>query len=508
MGEKIVFTAFTCSIFTGVIICLVLSAGCTSTSTPENLTAAQVAEKFVHQQDTIRDLEATIEIPTEFSQHKDLFLMQKKNPYSYRIEYLLSGSEVNGTLVMTNGNVIWWYSPLTKSVHTTTHFDPNETYLSQRDYQKIIQGLFENYPHAYHLDRFDGVNNSYVIVFSALPGEPFRDLPYEYQNARVWIDAGSWIAQRIEFYNADWPSPMTVEYRDVRINSGIPDTMFVFDSQNVPHPPPDESWHFPSGDMYFSLEEAYREEGSDLVVVTSVPAGYSYDSGASSWDGKTVLTMGNGTQWIKFIHSPVVGEPIYDSLEGEYVEVAINGTTGTFRQGPEKNQLQWNEGRDSYWIIGKMDQREMITMATSLAPMNDQLLAILPWNKPKTAQPLTVAELTSIIMPESWILSHNTSTTPGIIDIRMTAREFHEMFVPSLKYPAFLVYINTSPHERVALYQLPTTMFAANNPDPSEVRLNHPESMFRYYPDLDAVWADRCNYGQMPCADGGVTPVE
>lgn len=126
----------------------------------------------------------------------------------------------------------------------------------------------------------------------------------------------------------------------------------------------------------------------------------------------------------------------------------------------------------------------------------------LPWNEPKMAEPLTIAELTSIILPESWIRSHNNSTTPGILDIRLPASEFNETFVPDTRYPDFLVYRNISANERVALYQIPKTMFERDNPVPEQVILNHPESMFRYYPDLKAVFLDRCKYDQIPCPSG------
>ena len=109
MRKEIIFTDFICSILAGLIVYLMLSAGCTSTSIPENLTAAQVAEKFVQHQDTLQDLSATVEITTEYTPPKDRFLMQKKDLYNYRIEFLISGSEATGTLVMTNGTVIWWY---------------------------------------------------------------------------------------------------------------------------------------------------------------------------------------------------------------------------------------------------------------------------------------------------------------------------------------------------------------------------------------------------------------
>ncbi|MGD0079076.1 MAG: hypothetical protein ABSB80_00330 [Methanoregula sp.] len=168
-----------------------------------------------------------------------------------------------------------------------------------------------------------------------------------------------------------------------------------------------------------------------------------------------------------------------------------------------KNQLQWIEGGHAYAITGMLDEAEMVRMATSLAHMDYRLMATIPVNQPKTAQPLTISELTSIIMPESWVRSHNNSTTPGIIDIRLPAREFDETFSRSTQYPDFLVYHNISPDQQVVLYQIPKTMFAADNPDPAQVVMNLPESMFRYYPDLNAVFLDRCRYDRIPCPPGG-----
>lgn len=492
--------------FFWLIVCLALCAGClstpASTAIPANLTASQVAEKFIHEQDTLQDLSATIEITSEYTPNNDRFHMQKKDPDSYRIEYMVSGSEATGTLIQTNGSIIWWYSPLTKNVHITTHFDPNETYFTRRDFQKIVRVLFEQHPLTFNLTGIDRGNNSYVVVFSARPGDPFTTLPNNYQNARVGIDADTWIATRIELYNATWPSPVTVEYQDVRVNNGIPDSRFVFDPGNVPNPPEEFRHHDP---VIFlsSLEDAYHILGPELVLPGHVPEGYSYAGGYQMGDGTLELSLVNGKQWISYIDSPVIGKSYTEPFAGETVEVAINGTVGLFTKGTDKNQLEWIRDGHAYSLTGMAEGDEMIRMAKSLVHVDDQLMKILPRNGIQAAEPLGVSELTSLIMPESWIRSRNNSTTPGIIDIRLSAREFSEMFVPSREYPAFLVYRNTSSHERVALYQVPKTMFASNNPDPNEVRLNHPESMFRYFPDMDAVWADRCKYEQVPCADTG-----
>jgi len=500
MRRHSIFTVFTGSIVAGLIVCFLLGAGCTSV--PANVTAPDIAGKFVHLQDTLQDFSATVDIAMESYPNKDSFLFQKKNPYSYRLEYLQSGSEPRGTLIITDGSVIWWYSPLTKNVHRTTHFDPSETYFTQRDYQKVVRDLFEQHPNAFNLSGIDSGNNSYVAEFSAQPGDPFTNLPGNYQNARVWIDMDTGIAKKIEFSANSGPAHFTVKYRDIRINSGIADSQFILDPRNVPNPPVEFHHHDPVI-FLFELKDAYHVQGSALVVPGYVPEGYAYGGGSQTWDGTIHLSLVNGKQSISYLDSPVIGKPYTEQLAVRSIEVALNRSIGIFRNGTDTNQLEWIRDGHDYSLTGMVDKDKMIRMANSLVHVDDQLMKTLPQKEKQIAKPLGVSELTSLIMPESWIRSQNNSTTPGIIDIRMTASVFNETFIPSREYPAFLVHRNTSAHERVALYQIPKTMFALNNPDPNEVRLNHPESMFRYFPDLEAVWADRCKYEQIPCVDRG-----
>jgi len=500
MKKKTIFSASMCSIVAGLIVCMMAGAGCVSG--PANLTAAEVAGNYVHHQETIRDLSETVVIGRENYTDTDQFRFQKKFPYQYSMEYLNSGSEPNGTLIQTNGSVIWWYNPLSKTVRTTTHFDPNTTCLTDHDFQADITGLFVNYPGSYNLSGIDRVSNSYLVVFSAQPGESFAGLPDNYESVRVWIDAGSWTVKKIVFSDIEWPSSMTVNYGDIQINSGIPDSAFVFDPLNVPNPPPEFRHHDPVV-FLMSFDDAYRVAGSGLVVPGWVPEGYAYSGGYQMGDGTISLSLVNGKNEIRYIDSPVVGRPYSEPVEGETIVVAINRTAGVFVKGHDKNQLVMIRDGHVYSLTGMADESEMVRMAKSLVHVDDRLIQTLPQKEPGVAKPLEVSELTSIIMPETWIRSHNNSTTTGVINIRITAREFNETFGNSKEYPDFLVYRNTSFHERVALYQLPKTMFALNNRDPDLVVLNHPESRFRFFPDLNAVFADRCNYDKIPCPAGG-----
>jgi|GEM_PF-2672977 len=495
---------------TGIVAVVVLAgfilwAGCTSAPPVDNLTAPEIAGQYVKAQENIQDFSATVEVAGATGQVVDRVQIQKKAPHDSRIEFLAPGSEANGTLVITNGTVIWWYSPLSKTVRITRHFDPNQTYFTGWDYPKMIAVLFVTYPNAYTLNGTDLRNNSYVVDFSALPGEPFTGLPDNYQNARVWIDAGSWMPTRIVLYNETWPSPETMEYRDIRINSGIPDSVFVFDPDNVPNPPQEIRHHDPVL-FLLSLEDAYHVLGSDLVIPGYFPTGYAYGDGALMGDGTLQISLVNGNnEWIGYIDSPVIGRPHGESVDGPVTEIAVNRTIGEFRQGEDQNQLQWIRDGHAYTLTGKQDRKELAKMAESLVRVDDRLMKTLPWNEPKMAEPLGITELTSIVMPEPWVQSHNTSMTPGIIEIRLPAQEFSREFGNVTAYPDYFIYRSIAADERVMLYQVPNDMFRQENPDPAYVHINQPESVFRTYPNLTAVFQDQCKYYKIPCPTGSVT---
>ncbi|MEN6443886.1 MAG: hypothetical protein ABFC71_09040 [Methanoregula sp.] len=86
-----------------VLACLVLGTGCASAPSMENLTAPEIAKRYVQAQESVQDLSATVVITTDYYPGTDLYSIREKVPHNFRIEYLAPGSEANGTLVLSNG---------------------------------------------------------------------------------------------------------------------------------------------------------------------------------------------------------------------------------------------------------------------------------------------------------------------------------------------------------------------------------------------------------------------
>ncbi|MFA5332243.1 MAG: DUF4367 domain-containing protein [Methanoregula sp.] len=482
---------------------LIFIAGCTSTSSV-GLTAQEIAGHYLKAQETMQDFSAIVEVTDSGGRLVDRVKIQTKKPHDSRIEFLIPGSEANGTLVLTNGTVIWWYSPLTKFVRTTRHFDPDETCFTRWDYPGMIGELFTHYPGSYTLNSTDRRNNTSIVDFSATTDNPFTVLPRNYQNVRVWIDTGTWMPVRIFLYNETGPSPVTIDYRDIRVNSSIHESTFVFDPENVPRPPQELRHHDPVI-FLFSLDAAYNVMGNDLVIPGYIPEGFAYAGGYQMGDGTLQLSLVKNKESISYIDSPVVGRPHGEVIDGTVTEIPVNGTTGEFRQGKDRNQLEWIRAGHAYSLTGKQDREELVRMAESLVRVDDSLMKTLPWNPPKIAEPLGITEMTSIIMPESWVKNHNTSATPGVMDIRVSADEFSREFTNSTAYPDYRVYHNIAADDRVVLYQVPASMFERDNPDPAYVHINKPDSVFRSYPDLTAVFLAQCTVYRIPCPTGSVS---
>jgi hypothetical protein len=82
--------------------------------------------------------------------------------------------------------------------------------------------------------------------------------------------------------------------------------------------------------------------------------------------------------FLGFYQTPEKGAPPPALLNGTPVIVIINGTNGEWIEGDGRNQLHWQDDNSSFWLIGTPDKEEMITIARSLTPLTDELIARIP----------------------------------------------------------------------------------------------------------------------------------
>lgn len=129
-------------------------------------------------------------------------------------------------------------------------------------------------------------------------------------------------------------------------------------------------------------------------------------------------------------------------------------------------------------------------MAASLGPLTKETLEKVPWKDLEPATPLPQSEVLNLVFSRDWLDTHDTNPDPQIFEITMTVEDYNASFVPDLNDPDLLRHAAVRDEKPVALLNMPKDMFERFNDDPSLVKIHFPDSFFRFYDSMDALYED------------------
>ncbi len=197
------------------VILVSLFSGCTEMS------ADQIVNKMKENQDTIKDFSATMVMSSSFMGN-NLEMKAKilnKMPGKSRIE-LIEPAEMAGQVTVSDGNTIWSYDPRTNVV--TNMALPERDNSFQMDY-RFIKELFNKTDISYQTtEKFEG-RNVYVIKGSPKNAETMIGGRYT-----MFVDSETWMPLKIDMFDKDDKLIISIEYREIKFNTGIPDSEFEF----------------------------------------------------------------------------------------------------------------------------------------------------------------------------------------------------------------------------------------------------------------------------------------
>ena len=182
----------------------VLVLGCTQMS------AEEIAKKVEEKYNAIKDMKGTVIITTNFKGKKKIevikFAMKKPDKY-------WSDSE-NYTMV-SNGKTMWIYD---KSRNEVIKINlPKEK--PKFDYGELIKDLMKK--NEVKLLGSEKISGRDCYVIEVIP----KNKTF-YVEQKLWIDKEYWHPLKIEINYGEFNS--TIEYKDVKFNTGIPDSLFEF----------------------------------------------------------------------------------------------------------------------------------------------------------------------------------------------------------------------------------------------------------------------------------------
>lgn len=237
----------------------------------------------------------------------------------------------------------------------------------------------------------------------------------------------------------------------------------------------------------FSLEDAIDIASEPLFIPLSLPPGYSFRGGSLNAEGAVSLWISNETNSIRYIQASL-SSPVSGVLEGSSTQ--IGEFQGRCTEMGGQRQLSWSDAAHDYYLIGNLPCEEYLPIAQSLGRLTSHALDLVPWERPVPATPLPPSEIMNLVFSLDWLNAHDTDPDPRIFNVTMTQEEFESSFSPDRGNPLLSRHHAVEDDQSVALLNIPAAMFARFNPDPDEVTIYFPDSFFRFYDSMDALYED------------------
>lgn len=194
---------------------MLLLSGCAGT---EDISVSDIEKNIIESQNNIQDISATIIYNMSFAGQSMNYrsAVLYKYPNMSRTE-IIEPKELAGTLTVTDGKTTWAYDSILNQVTMMNISAENPPI----DNTRAIRELFNRSDKSYAgTDKIDG-RSMYVLKLTPKETAPITTM-------KMWVDRENYFIVRMYWYNQyDEPFYM-IEYRDIKLNSGIPDSAFEF----------------------------------------------------------------------------------------------------------------------------------------------------------------------------------------------------------------------------------------------------------------------------------------
>ncbi|MCZ7384990.1 MAG: DUF4367 domain-containing protein [Candidatus Methanoperedens sp.] len=339
------------------VIIIALISGCTA-----NMSAEQIAKQMKEKQDSIKDYSATMVITSPLGGKNEMTKAKiiNKMPGKSRFEYL-EPAEMAGLVMVNDGKTIWSYDPKKNEVTKMDMPEINNTNPSEQDYIQSIRELLNQTDISYQgTDKFEGRS---VYLIKAAPKKEGMLMGMRFS---MWVDSENWMPLKMETFDKNDTLLSSIEYRDIKFNTGIPDSEFEFE---IPEGAKVSTREMPALPKKITLEEAKKEVNFSVISPSYLPEGYVFESATVfKYDKMEIvsLTYQKGSQMLQ------LSETLKDDTNkapdfGDVEKVSINGAEGKIMSGfGESKMLTWNIGNIELMLSGPLGKEEMIKVAGSI----------------------------------------------------------------------------------------------------------------------------------------------
>ena len=355
-----------------ILLILLVPALFVSGCTEEELSAEEIAAQMQEKEASIQDSSYTMHMTSHFGeqiQESETWVLQKKPNKTKAIA--IKPEEEAGTIVVSDGEVMWTYDPKTNTAMKMEM--PDTPVLGEIDYTGIIaEFLNETDVSLLGMEEIDG-RSTYLL--EANPKEEGEGIQLV-DGVKIWVDKETWMPLKYEMYDSSGDLMIEIEILDLEVNAGIPDSEFVFE---VPEGATVTTLNLDSFELpeEMTLEEARESAGFEILVPEYLPEGYAFSHSTVS-NNSWIAPEGQSFETVSLTYENEEEDAIYLSetvYEAEAPEapiintaedVSINDVEGKYLAQGDMKILKWKIGDVDLSLTCNLGKEEMLKIAESI----------------------------------------------------------------------------------------------------------------------------------------------
>ena len=390
----------------------------------EKLSAEEIVDKMQEKESSLEDYSGTIHTTVYLNGKKDLeeeVQIIYKKPNLMKTLGVEDGKEVES---VSDGEFVWSYDAEKNTVMKIKL--PEEPLLTEKDIVSVI-GSFVNESNVSMLgvDEVDG-RSAYVLEVRPKVKENESEMA---SRTKIWVDRDTWMVLKSSIYNNKGNLLTEVEIRDLKINTGIPDSEFRFEipeGAKVETLDIDEELKVPDN---LSLEEAGQQASFKILIPDYIPDGYMLNSTTISKEDDTdpevqgsetiILSYQKGSENFDVIETVYENKSEENTLMEGAEKISINGKEGKYvNEFGDTKMLQWELGGVEINLIGPLEKAEMLKIAESFKEPSTEVdvLDAESLKEPFTEFYILGPDGTAENYPIDYVLGENGTVIIGIIN--------------------------------------------------------------------------------------------
>ena len=146
-----------------------------------------------------------------------------KKPKRMYLKFYPPRNEVN----VVDGKYVWVYHPSEKQVEKYEMIDSRQSSQGvsffEFGYGESVEAAKKDYTITLLDTKEDGKKRFYILNLQP------KDPKAQYSGIRLWVEEGVWLPGRIELYESQGEVVNVIELKNIKLNKGMSDKLFVFD---------------------------------------------------------------------------------------------------------------------------------------------------------------------------------------------------------------------------------------------------------------------------------------